>query len=67
MYRIKKEVSVEIKSKYKQKYIANALGMSQVYISELLNRKLACPKLTAYAFTKLIDMEAEILDFFEVE
>ena len=66
MYKIKKEVSVDIKKRYKQIYLAEELGMSRVYISQLLNRKLSCPKSTAFAFTKVLDLNAQIEDFFEV-
>lgn len=64
-YILKEDKAKEIKDKFKGKYLANTLGRTECYISLLLNKKLTCPKTTAYAFTKIIDKDLEIDDLFE--
>lgn len=49
MYKIKKEISTQIKNKY----LVEKLGFSSTYVSQLLNRKRACPLHTAYAIASL--------------
>ncbi len=65
-YMIKEEYAKAWKSKYKQGYIADQVGISDTYISLILCRKKACPKRIAYCLTKLVDKDKEITDFFEV-
>ena len=64
-YTLKKDMKSEIKKKYKCMYIAEQLGKTQSYISLVINRKLSIPKTTAYAFTKVLNSEAEIEDYFD--
>ena len=66
-YILKEELSNEFKKKYKNQYLVDVIGLSKTYVSLVLNRKRSCPKRVAYAFTKAINKEAEINDFFEVE
>ena len=59
MYKIKQEIAIQIKNKY----IVEKLGLSNTYVSQLLNRKIGCPKHTAYAIASLYGKEIE--DIFE--
>lgn len=59
MYKIKKEVSTQLKNKY----IVDNLELSETYVSQLLNRKRVCPKHTAYAIASLY--RKEINEIFE--
>ena len=65
-YYLKKEVAEKLKKKYRSTYFIEAVGISKCYTSLILNRKRHCPKRVAYCFTKAIDENAEIDDFFEV-
>lgn len=64
-YVLKEEEAEKIRSKYRNSYIAENVGLSQVYVSVILHRKRPIPKRLAYAFTKTIDSELEINDLFE--
>ena len=59
MYKIKKEMATSIKNKY----LVEQLGLSDTYVSQLLNEKRVCPKHTAYAIASLYGKE--IKDLFE--
>lgn len=62
---LKKESADLITKKYKNSYISNQLNLSGTFVSQVLHRKKAVAKHTAYAFTKLINSEAEVEDIFE--
>ena len=64
-YMLKEDEAKKIKAKYRNSYIANEIGISQTYVSIILNRKRHIPKRLAYLFTKVIDSESEINDLFE--
>ena len=49
MYKIKKGTENLIKNKY----LVEELEFSNAYVSQLLNRKRACPKHTAFAIASL--------------
>lgn len=49
MYKIKKEISIQIKNKY----LIDELEFSNAYVSQLLNGKRICPKHTAFAIASL--------------
>lgn len=55
----------EYQGKYKNSYIADKLSLSKVYVSMILNRKRPISKYMAYAFTKVVDINAEVEDLFE--
>lgn len=61
MYILKKDVGVKIN----QTIASEVIGLSQPTLSNILNRKVACRKVTAYCITKYIDDEAQIEDYFE--
>lgn len=65
-YLLKDEMAKLFSAKYKNSYIADGIGLSGTYISLILHRKQTVPKRVAYAFTKLINSEAEIDDYFEL-
>ena len=61
MYILKQDVGVKIN----QTIASEVIGLSQPTLSNILNRKVACRKVTAYCITKYIDDEAQIEDYFE--
>ena len=65
-YLLKEDTSKEIVEKYKNKYIAEKVGISVPYVSLILHRHRPIPKRVAYAFTKAINSEYEIEDLFEL-
>ena len=64
-YLLKDGIAETFATKYKNSYIASGVGLSSTYVSLILHRKRAVPKRIAYAFTKVINSEAEIEDYFE--
>lgn len=64
MYLFKKTLKEEITRKYKIKYIADNVGISTVYLSNILNGKVQIKKAIAYCIVKTLDKEAEIEDYF---
>lgn len=64
-YVLKKDVAENIRKKYRNTYIKEKLGLSECYISLILNRRKEIPKHAAYSFTKILDSEKEIDDMFE--
>ena len=64
MYLFKKELRDEILKKYKMKYLANMIGIHEIHLSKILHNKSKTSKPVAYLFTKLIDKDAEISDYF---
>lgn len=64
MYLFKKELKQEITDKYKISYLAKQIGIHQVQLYRILDNKTNTSKPVAYLFTKLIDKEKEIDDFF---
>ena len=57
----KRQILLEGKA---QKYIANEIGKSEIYISQIINGKRLCSKTTAYALTKCISTNKKIDDLF---
>lgn len=47
-----------------QKYIAEEIGKSEIYISHIFNGKQSCSKTTAYAITKCVSRDKKIEDLF---
>lgn len=64
MYTFKKELSETIKQKYKARNIANIVGISEGYLSQIFQRGKNCSKKTAYAITKALNSDAEIENYF---
>jgi hypothetical protein len=61
MYILREDVGVKIN----QTIASEVIGLSQPTLSNILNRKVTCRKVTAYCITKYIDDEAQIEDYFE--
>lgn len=61
MYILKENVDVKIN----QTIASGVIGLSQPTLSNILNRKVACRKVTAFCIVKYIDENAEIEDYFE--
>lgn len=64
-YVLKKDKASEIKNKCKCKKLADDLDKTPSYISLLINRKITCPKTTAFTFTKMVDENLQIEDLFD--
>lgn len=61
MYIFKENIDVKIN----QKIAGEVIGLAQPTLSNILNRKVACRKVTAFCITKYIDENAEIEDYFD--
>lgn len=66
-YILKKELANDIQEKYKNSYFVNKLDLSNTYISLIIHRKQTIPKRVALAFTKTLNVNAEIEDYFDVK
>lgn len=65
-YLLKKEMANIFSKRYRNKYLSDELGISGTYVSLILHRKQKVPKRIAIAFTKVINPEANINDYFEI-
>lgn len=65
-YILKEEIADIFSKRYRNKYLSDELGISGTYVSLILHRKQKIPKRIAIAFTKVIDPEANIDDYFEM-
>lgn len=65
MYRFRVEKKDEIINKYKISFIADEVGISLPYLSNILNGKNDCKKVVAYCITKIVDNKKEIEYFFK--
>lgn len=61
MYRIKKEEVNKIKRYGTVRELAEETGLSENYISQVLNDKKQIAKKSAYAITKALDLDIENL------
>lgn len=61
MYIFKKNLKIRIN----QTEASEIIGLAQPTLSNILNGKVACRKVTAYCITKYICETAEISDFFD--
>lgn len=64
MYKFKIEKRKEITNKYKLSYIADQVGITAQYLSNIVNGKKDCKKVVAYCITKMVDNTKEIEYFF---
>ena len=64
MYRIKEEFTI---STINKTVVSEIIGISRVYLTNILNRKQSCSKVVAYCITKFINPEWEIEDIFDKE
>lgn len=62
MYFLKEQ---KLKLSKTQKELSKEIGITESYLSKILNRKKKCSKLVAYSITKAIDPQKEILNLFE--
>lgn len=51
--------------KINQTEASKIIGLAQPTLSNILNRKVACRKVTAYCIAKYLNENAEIEDYFE--
>ena len=65
MYKFKVEKKEEIINKYKLGFLADEIGISLTYLSNILNGKVNCKKVVAYCITKMVNNEKEIEYFFK--
>ena len=59
-YKWKKNIKIK-----HQKILANKIGVSEFYLSKIVNRHLTCPKRTALVIANGIDENRKLEDFFE--
>ena len=60
-YIFKKEKKIKIN----QRIAGEKIGLTQPSISNIMNSKIPCRKITAYCITKYLDENAEIEDYFD--
>jgi len=66
-YILKSEIKEVVHKKITNRAIANKLGITEGYVSQIMNgRKTKISKLMAYAFCKAISQDLEITDLFEI-
>lgn len=61
MYIFKKNIDIKIN----QTVASEVIGLTQPTLSNILNGKVACRKVTAFCIVKYIDENAKIEDYFE--
>lgn len=64
-YRMKKEASEEIDRIYKRKLFMDEIGLSKSYLSLVFHGRKDIAKVYAYAITKCVDLNKDILDYFD--
>lgn len=65
MYIFNKELKKELLNGMTIRNIANLMGITEGYVSQVLNGKKKCSKLVAYCICKIINYELEVEDCFE--
>ena len=61
MYKFKEGLNI----KFNQKKASEIIGLTEASLSNILNRKVACRKVTAYCIAKYINENAEIENYFD--
>jgi len=61
MYLLKENANVKIN----QTKASEVIGITQPWLSNILNRKVSCSKVLAFCIVKYLDINAEIEDYFE--
>ena len=61
MYKFKEGLNI----KFNQKKASEIIGLTEASLSNILNRKVTCRKVTAYCITKYINENAEIENYFD--
>lgn len=61
MYIFKNNLQVKVN----QTKASKVIGITQPTLSNILNGKVACRKVTAFCITKYLDKDAEIENYFE--
>lgn len=64
MYKFKKELKNEALKGRTITYLANEIGITKVYLTNILNGKRECSKVVAYSITKVLNNEKELKDYF---
>ncbi len=67
MYIFKKERKKDFLKGTKISYIAEEVGITQSFLTQILNGNKHCSKLVAYCIVKFMNNDYEINDFFEKE
>lgn len=66
MYKMKKQYSDFIKKNRLNRKLSKIVGVTEGYISLVINNRRNISKTVAYAVTKAIDSNLEIADVFEI-
>lgn len=64
MYIFNKEEKANILSGKTITYVANKIGISNCFLTSILNGKRGCSKIVAYCIVKCLCQNAEIEDYF---
>ena len=54
----------DIEFKFRQRTACLVIGLTDAAMSNIINGKVACRKVVAYAITKYLNQDAEIEDYF---
>ena len=65
MYIFNKELKKELMGDMTIRGIANLMGITEGYVSQVLNGKKKCSKLVAYCICKIFNYNLEVEDCFE--
>lgn len=60
MYMFRDDINITIR----QKQAVEVLGLTKSALSKIMNKKMACRKVVAYAITKYMNQDSEIEDYF---
>ena len=65
MYKLKEDVKDVMLGDKSATYISQLLGVSFSYIVNILNRKVECSKVMAWAIVKCLDYKNEVTEYFD--
>ena len=65
MYKLKEDVKDVMLGDKSATYISHFLGVSFSYIVNILNRKVECSKVMAWAIVKCLDYKNEVTEYFD--
>ena len=66
MYKFKSGKKDEFLQGRKITYVAKNVGITRVYLTDILNGKSECSKLVAFCIVKVLYPEKEIADYYEL-
>ena len=64
MFIFKKELKKQLLEGRTIKYVASKIGITDTFLTSILNGKRTCSKITAYCITKFFNQNYEVNDLF---